>query len=88
MADHHALAPVFSFLTEEDQIYLIQKAHTDYKPSVVVIDEVKSELAHDGRIAWYSVTSTNYGMLHSYNTVIGTEKSMWVPFSGYDSEDI
>ncbi len=88
LADHHALAPVYSFLTEEDQAYLIQKAHTDYKPSVVVVDEIKSELAHDGRIVWYSVSSANYGMLHSYNTVIGTEKSMWVPFSGYESDDI
>ena len=55
---------------------------------MVVVDEIKGDLAHDGRIAWYSVSSANYGMLHSYNTVIGTEKSMWVPFSGYESDEI
>jgi hypothetical protein len=27
-------------------------------------------------------------MLHSYSTVIGTEKSMWVPFSGYEDVDV
>jgi GTP cyclohydrolase I len=88
LADRHALAPVFSFLTEGDQAYLIHKAHTDYKPSVVVVDEIKEALAHDRGIAWYAVSSANYGMLHSYSTVVGTEKSMWVPFSGYESDEI
>lgn len=88
LADRHALAPIYSFLTEEDQAYIIQKVHTDNKPSVVAVDEIKDELAHDHGIAWYSVSSANYGMLHSYSTVIGTEKSMWVPFSGYESDEI
>jgi GTP cyclohydrolase I len=88
LADRHALAPMYSFLTEEDQAHLIQKAHTDYKPSVVVVDEIKDELAHNRGITWYSVSSANYGMLHSYSTVIGTEKSMWVPLSGYESDEI
>ena len=88
LADRHALAPVYSFLTAEDQAFLIQKAHTEYKPSVVVLDEIRDELAHDRDVAWYSVRSANYGMLHPYSTLIGTEKSMWVPFSGYDTEDI
>lgn len=88
LVDRHALVPVYSFLTEDDQAYLIEKAHSDYKPSVVVVDEVKKELARDRGIAWYSVASANYGMLHSYSTVISTERSMWVPFSCYDEDDI
>jgi len=39
-------------------------------------DEIKGELARNRRCS-------NFGMLHSYSTVIGTEKSRWVPFSGY-----
>jgi hypothetical protein len=26
----------------------------------------------------------NFGMLHSYSTMIQTEMSAWVPFGGYD----
>jgi GTP cyclohydrolase I len=84
MIDRHALSPIYSFLSEEDQAYLIQKVHTEEKYSVMVIDEIKEELARNSNIAWYSVRSSNYGMLHSYSTIISTEKSMWVPFSSYD----
>jgi len=51
---------------------------------VVVIDHIKSDLAHNRKIEWYAVRASNYGMLHSYNTFIGTEKGSWIPFSGYD----
>ena len=88
LVDRHALAPIYSFLTAEDQLYLINKVHAENKPSVMVLDAIKDELAHDANIEWYEVTSANFGMLHSYSTVIGTEKSMWIPFSGYSSDDI
>ena len=88
LVDRHALAPIYSFLTPEDQVHLINKAHSDDKPSVVVVGEIKDELAHNEDIEWYTVASANYGMLHSYSTVIGTEKSMWVPFSGYESDEV
>lgn len=84
MVDKHALVPVYSFLTEEDQSFVIQRIHTEKKSSVVVTDEIKDELAHTPNINWYSINCHNYGMLHSYSTVIGTEKSMWIPFSGYE----
>ncbi|MGA2915773.1 MAG: GTP cyclohydrolase, FolE2/MptA family [Sedimentisphaerales bacterium] len=87
LVDKHALVPVYSFLTEKDQDFVIDKIHSQSKTSVVVIDEIKDELARDSNINWYAVRSSNFGMLHSYQTVIGTEKSMWVPFSGY-SEDV
>ena len=87
LAEQHALAPIYSFLTGEDQAYIIQKAHSDNKPSVVVVDEIKDALAHNEDVEWYTVSSANYGMLHSYSTVIGTEKSMWVPSSGYEADE-
>ena len=51
---------------------------------MVMVDEIKKELAADKTLASYSVRCRNFGMLHSYSTMIGTEKSWWVPFSGED----
>jgi len=86
IVDKHALSPVYSFLTEEDQVAIIQKVHTENRSSVLTTDLIRDELAHIRDVRWYSVRCANFGMLHSYSTVIGTEKSMWVPFSGYDEE--
>ena len=86
LVDRHALSPIYSFLTEEDQTYLIDQIHSTKKTSVVVVDAVKSELARNRNIAWYAVRCSNFGMLHSYSTVIQTEKSPWVPFSGFDDD--
>jgi GTP cyclohydrolase FolE2 len=83
LVDRNALAPVYSFLTEEDQMYLMQKVHAEYRPSVVVLDDIRDDLARDRNVTWYSVVGANHGMLHAYSTVVGTEKSMWVPFSDY-----
>ncbi|MCX6338774.1 MAG: GTP cyclohydrolase, FolE2/MptA family [Candidatus Aureabacteria bacterium] len=88
LVDKHAVAPVYSYLSSEDQHYIIQKVHSESKSSVIVTDEIKNELAHNRNIEWYAVRCTNFGMLHSYSTMIGTEKSMWVPFSGYESEEV
>jgi len=84
LVDRHSISPVYSFLTDADQDYIIEKMHTQEKSSVVVEDEIKEELAHNKDINWYSIRCSNFGMLHTYSTVIGTEKSMWVPFSGYE----
>jgi hypothetical protein len=86
LVDRHALSPVYSFLTEEDQSQLIQRIHAEKRTSVVAIDGVKSELAQNREINWYAVRRSNFGMLHSYHTVIQTHKSPWVPFSGHDEE--
>jgi len=86
IVDKHAIAPVYSFLTPEDQEFIIQKVHKEVKSSVVTVDEIKEDLAHDRKISWYSVRCANFGMLHSYSTFIATEKSSWVPFSGYGEE--
>ncbi len=81
LVDRNALAPVFSFLRSADQEFIIRKIHTDRVSSVVMTDAIREELARDSRIDWYSVNTTNFGMLHSYSTVVGTEKSCWVPAS-------
>ena len=86
IVDQHALVPVYSFLTEEDQEFVIEKIHSNDKSSVVVLDEIKSDLAYNSNVDWYAVNCNNYGMLHTYSTIIGTEKSSWVPFSGFESE--
>jgi len=83
VVDKHALVPVYSFLTEKDQEYVIKKIHTERKTSVMMMDEIKDDLAHNQNIKWYSLSCSNFGMLHSYSTVIGTEKSIWVPFSSF-----
>lgn len=84
LVDRHALAPVYSYLSEEEQLHLIRKIHDEAKTSVVMTDAIKQELARDKEILWYSVRTQNFGMLHSYSTVIGTEKSMWVPMSSHE----
>ncbi|NVN91237.1 MAG: GTP cyclohydrolase I FolE2 [Desulfuromonadales bacterium] len=81
LVEKHALSPVYSFLAKEDQEFIINKVHTVEKSSVDMIDEIKKELAGNQNVKWYSVTSANYGILHSYTTFINTEKSNWIPFS-------
>ena len=85
LVDRHALSPIYSFLTPDDQAAVIERVHSNTRSSVVMTDEIKGELARDPDIEWYSVRCANFGLLHTYSTVIGTEMSAWVPFSG--SED-
>ncbi len=85
LVDRHALSPIYSFLTPDDQAAIIERIHSNTKSSVVMTDEIKNELAGDPDIKWYSVKCANFGLLHTYSTVVGTEMSAWVPFSG--SED-
>jgi len=86
LVDRHAIAPVYSYLNDEDQLWIIERAHSEERSSVTVANSVKSELAADPKVNWYSVRAANFGMLHSYSTVIGTEKSSWVPASGFVQE--
>jgi GTP cyclohydrolase I len=86
LVDAQALAPVYSFLDTEDQIALIHRIHSQRKSSVMVVDEIRARLAATRAYDWYSLRASNHGMLHSYSTVIGTEKSSWIPFSGVEAE--
>ena len=88
IVDKHALSPVYSFLAREDQLHIIEKVHAQSKSSVVLTDNIRTELSRNADITWYEVRCSNFGMLHSYSTVVGTENSMWVPFVGFENEDI
>ncbi len=79
LVDRHAISPIYSFLAPEDQVHIIQKVHAEKKTSVVLTDEIKTELAKDDYVQWFAVRSSNFGMLHSYSTLVATEKGMWVP---------
>ncbi len=79
LVDKYAISPVYSYLTEADQDHIIEKLHSVKKTSVELVDDIKSELSHSSDISWYSVNCSNFGMLHSYSTVIGIEKSPWIP---------
>jgi len=81
IVERHSLSPIYSFLTEEDQSFIIQKIHSEKKTSVVTVDEIKDELAHNRNIELYQIRCSNFGMLHPYTTIIATQKSAWVPFS-------
>ncbi len=77
IVDKQALAPIYSYLSEKDEQYIIKKVHTERKTSVEMLDDVRQELVARKDIAWFSLRCTNFGMLHSYATLIGSEKSMW-----------
>ena len=88
LVDRHALAPVYSYLTAEDQEHVMKRIFEQRKTSVVMVDEIKTELARNPSISWYFLNCSNFGMLHVYNTAISTEKSYWVPFSGIEDQEI
>jgi len=85
MVDKHALAPVYSYMSGEDQGYIINKAHSEIKTSVAMTDEIKDELAGNPDIDWFAIRCSNYGMLHSYSTVVSTEKGIWTPVGEIDT---
>ncbi len=88
IVDGHALSPLYSFLTQADRESVIQRIHSEKKTSVELVESVKDSLARQQHIDEYSVTCSNYGMLHLYSTLVGTEKSRWIPFSSYEDEEI
>ncbi len=86
IVDKHALVPIYSYLTDDDEAFVIQKIHSENISSVAMVNKIKEELTRNQDLEWFSVRCANHGMLHSYNTVIGTEKSMWVPDINFDDE--
>lgn len=83
MVDRHSLVPLYSFLTDEDQNFVIRKIHSERKDSVLMLDEIKEELSRIENLDWFAVHCLNYGMLHSYSTVIANEKAVWFPGGGF-----
>jgi GTP cyclohydrolase IB len=79
LVDGKALAPIYSYLSEKDEELIIRRVHAVKRTSVEVTDDVGLELSKRKDIGWFSIRCSNYGMLHSYATVLGTEKSVWTP---------
>lgn len=77
IVDRHSLVPLYSFLTDEDQRFVIRKIHSEKKDSVLMLDEIREELSRMESLEWFAVHCLNYGMLHSYSTVIANEKAIW-----------
>ena len=86
IVDRHSLSPRYSYLTEDDQEAIIQKIHFEERTSVQVTDNVRTDLTCFPGVTWHSVRCSNHGMLHSYSTMIGTQKSGWVPYGGNSDE--
>jgi GTP cyclohydrolase I len=80
LVEKYALAPVYSFLTDEDQSELISRVHSGEISSVQMVNQIEHELTANIDIQWFSVRCSNYGMLHTYSTVIGTERTMRPPY--------
>ncbi len=88
IVDSHALAPMYSFLTLEDQKEIIERVHSRRKTSVVLVDEIKEDLALDKKIDFYTVRCGNFGLLHSFSTLIATEKNYWSPWNVMDDSEL
>jgi len=43
LVEEHALVPIYSYHSEEDQTYLIKKIHSVEKTSVEMVDEIKND---------------------------------------------
>ena len=87
LVDRHALSPVYSFLTPDDRIHIIQKVHSERKSSMALTDDIKEDLTQHRYVSWYAVRCANFGMLHSYSTLVGTE-SFWVPFRAGEGDEV
>ena len=75
LVDATALSPVYSFLSHEDHEAIIEKVHKEEKSSVVLADEIQHYLSRNHDILWYAVKLNNYGMLHSYSTLVATQQN-------------
>lgn len=85
VVDAKALAPIYSYLTDPDEASIIAKVHSERRTSVQVIDDIEKALCDRKDIAWFSIRCANFGMLHSYTTLLGSEKSVWSPPEDWES---
>jgi GTP cyclohydrolase I len=88
IVDGHALTPMYSFLTREDREAVIRRIHKEKRTSDALIESVEASLARRPELEKVAVTCANFGMLHPYSTLIGTEKSRWIPNSTFEEEEI
>jgi GTP cyclohydrolase IB len=84
LADTHALSPVYSFLTSEDQAYVIDRLATQRKDVETVIEGISNELSRNRSLASYAIRSHSGATLFSYDTLLSADKRMLVPASLMD----
>lgn len=53
-----------------------------------MLDEIKEELSRMESLEWFAVHCLNYGMLHSYSTVIANEKAIWFHGAGFGDSSV
>jgi len=85
VVDAKALAPIYSYLSEQDEAQIIHRVHSERRTSVQVTDDIEKALTERKDIAWFSIRCANFGMLHSYTTLLGSEKSVWGPPEDWES---
>lgn len=88
LVDGLALSPMYSYLTREDREAVIARIHAERRTSVELVEEVRAALARRDDLDAFSVRCVNFGMLHLHSTLVGTEKSRWIPGSGLEDEEI
>ena len=88
VVDSHALAPMYSYLTLEDQKEIIERVHSRRKTSVVLVDEIEKDLSLNKKIDFYTVSCSNFGLLHSFSTLIATEKNHWSPWNVMEDSEL
>jgi len=85
VVDAKALAPIYSYLSEKDEAHIIKQVHAQRRSSVQVTDDIEKVLSERKDIPWFSIRCANYGMLHSYTTLLGSERSLWGPPEDWES---
>lgn len=86
LSDATALSRVYSFLSHEDQETIIEKVHKEEKSSVVLTAELKHYLSRNHDILRYSIKLNNYGIPHSYSTLVATEQESMAAYEDAETD--
>jgi GTP cyclohydrolase IB len=85
LADRHALSPVYSFLTREDQEHLARLFKTRRKGIEETLSGINAELSVNRDIGWHSIRYDGGNLPFSYETETGADRGMLSPQSLYDA---
>jgi GTP cyclohydrolase FolE2 len=71
LVDRNALAPLYSFLAPEDQTDVLRLIQAGRRTGVEMVGRIRSELAEDLSLGYYSVRCLDSGLLYPYHTTVG-----------------
>jgi GTP cyclohydrolase IB len=71
LVDRNALVPLYSFLAPEDRADVLQRIRTGWRTSVEMVGRIRSELAGDPGLGYFSVQCRDSSILHPYHTTVG-----------------